>query len=145
MGCGPRRNREIPSEEGNMNERQDIAVRDEQLNDRKVQVPVVAPLVDIAENDQEILLYADMPGVDRKDISINIDNGRLSLSGLREVKPVGAVSWEEFGDIEYRRTFSVPQTIDVGAVHAELKDGVLLLHLPKSEAAKPRQIEIKTA
>ena len=145
MGCGPRRNREIPSEEGNMNERQDIAVRDEQLNERKVQVPVVAPLVDIAENDQEILLYADMPGVDRKDISINIDNGRLSLSGLREVKPVGAVSWEEFGDIEYRRTFSVPQTIDVGAVHAELKDGVLLLHLPKSEAAKPRQIEIKTA
>jgi HSP20 family molecular chaperone IbpA len=128
-----------------MNERQDIAVRDEQLNERKVQVPVVAPLVDIAENDQEILLYADMPGVDRKDISINIDNGRLSLSGLREVKPVGAVSWEEFGDIEYRRTFSVPQTIDVGAVHAELKDGVLLLHLPKSEAAKPRQIEIKTA
>jgi HSP20 family molecular chaperone IbpA len=128
-----------------MNEQQDLTIREEQFGERKPQIAVVAPLVDIAENDQEILLYADMPGVDRKDISINIDNGRLSLSGVREVKPVGAINWEEFGDIEYRRTFSVPQTIDVSAVNAELKDGVLLLHLPKSEAAKPRQIEIKAA
>lgn len=128
-----------------MNEQQDLTIREEQLGERKPEIAVVAPLVDIVENDQEILLYADMPGVDRKDITINIDNGRLSLSGVREVKPVGAINWEEFGDIEYRRTFSVPQTIDVSAVNAELKDGVLLLHLPKSEAAKPRQIEIRTA
>jgi len=46
--------------------------------------------------------------------------------------------------VEYRRNFSVPQTIDVEKVNAELKDGVLRLHLPKSEAAKPKQIEIKT-
>jgi HSP20 family protein len=128
-----------------MNEQQDLTIREEQLGERKPEIAVVAPLVDIVENDQEILLYADMPGVDRKDITINIDNGRLSLSGVREVKPVGAINWEEFGDIEYRRTFSVPQTIDVSAVNAELKDGVLLLHLPKSEAAKPRQIEIRAA
>jgi HSP20 family protein len=128
-----------------MNEQQDLTIREEQLGERKPQLAVVAPLVDIVENDQEIMLYADMPGVDRKDITINIDNGRLSLSGVREVKPVGAINWEEFGDIEYRRTFSVPQTIDVSAVNAELKDGVLLLHLPKSEAAKPRQIEIRAA
>jgi HSP20 family protein len=128
-----------------MNEQQDLTIREEQLGERKPEIAVVAPLVDIVENDQEILLYADMPGVDRKDITININNGRLSLSGVREVKPVGAINWEEFGDIEYRRTFSVPQTIDVSAVNAELKDGVLLLHLPKSEAAKPRQIEIRAA
>lgn len=128
-----------------MNEQQDLTIREEQLGERKPQIAVAAPLVDIVENDQEILLYADMPGVDRKDITINIDNGRLSLSGVREVKPAGAINWEEFGDIEYRRTFSVPQTIDVSAVNAELKDGVLLLHLPKSEAAKPRQIEIRAA
>lgn len=126
-----------------MNERQDLTVREEQLGESKMQVPVVAPLVDIIENDHEILLSADMPGVNRKDITVNIDNGRLTLSGTREVQSVGATNWEEFGDIEYRRTFSVPQTIDVAAVHAELQDGVLLLHLPKAEAAKPRQIEIK--
>ena len=126
-----------------MSERQDLTVREEALSERKRQIPTVAPMVDILENDNEILLFADMPGVDKKDISINIDNGRLALSGIREVKPVGAVTWEEFGDVEYRRTFSVPQTIDVSGVNAELKEGVLLLHLPKSESAKPRQIEIK--
>jgi len=47
--------------------------------------------------------------------------------------------------VEYRRVFSVPQTIDMDKVNAELKDGVLRLHLPKSEAAKPKQIEIKIA
>ena len=126
-----------------MNERQDLKVREEALSERKRPIPTVAPLVDILENNDEILLFADMPGVDKKDITINIDNGRLALSGVREVSPVGAANWEEFGDVEYRRTFSVPQTIDVARVNAELKEGVLLLHLPKSEAAKPRQIEIK--
>ncbi len=126
-----------------MNERQDVIVKEEALSERKNQIPTVAPMVDILENENEILLFADMPGVDKKDISINIDNGRLALSGIREVKPVGAVTWEEFGDVEYRRTFSVPQSIDVAEVHAELKEGVLLLHLPKSESARPRQVEIK--
>ena len=125
-----------------MNERQDLTVREEALAERKRQIPTVAPMVDILENENEILLFADMPGVDKKDISINIDNGRLAISGVREVKPVGAVTWEEFSDVEYRRTFSVPQSIDVAGVNAELKEGVLLLHLPKSESAKPRQIEI---
>jgi HSP20 family protein len=126
-----------------MSERQDVAVKEEALSERNRQFPTVAPLVDIVENDNEILLYADMPGVDKSNISINIDNGRLALSGVREVKPVGAVTWEEFADVEFRRTFSVPQTIDVAKVNAELKEGVLLLHLPKAESAKPRQIEIK--
>lgn len=126
-----------------MNERQDLKVREEALSERKRPIPTVTPLVDIIENNDEILLYADMPGVDKKDITINIDNGRLALSGIREVSAVGAANWEEFGDVEFRRTFSVPQTIDVARVNAELKDGVLLLHLPKSDAAKPRQIEIK--
>lgn len=126
-----------------MSERQDLTVREEALSERNRQIPTVAPLVDILENDNEILLFADMPGVDKKNISINIDNGRLALSGIREVKPVGAVTWEEFGEVEYRRTFSVPQTIDVAGVNAELKEGVLLLHLPKSESARLRQIEIK--
>jgi len=65
--------------------------------------------------------------------------------GLRNLETTGSAQWEEFGDVEFQRTFSVPQTIDMEKVVAELKDGVLHLHLPKSEAAKPRQIEIKVA
>ena len=102
----------------------------------------MTPLVDIYENDDEILLHAEMPGVKKDDIAVNIDNGNLTLSGIRSLGLGGAADWEEFSDVEYRRAFSVPQTIAVDKVKAELKDGILALHLPKSEAAKPRQIEI---
>lgn len=107
--------------------------------------PKVVPLVDIYENENEILLHVDMPGVEKEKISINMDNGKLHLSGLRKMDTKGAANWVEFGDAEYIRSFSVPQSIDVEKVNAELKDGVLRLHLPKSEASKPRQIEIKAA
>jgi HSP20 family molecular chaperone IbpA len=103
----------------------------------------MTPLVDIYENDDEILLHAEMPGVKKEDISVNIDNGSLTLSGLRTIARDGANDWEEFGDVEFQRAFSVPQTIDVNKVQAELKDGILALHLPKSEAAKPRMVDIK--
>ena len=103
-----------------------------------------APLVDIYESEEEILLHAEMPGVKKDDIMVNIDNGRLTLSGTRILSSQGAAEWEEFGDVEYQRAFSVPPTIDLEEVKAELKEGMLALHLPKSEAAKPRIVEIKT-
>ncbi len=128
-----------------MSERTDVVKKDQSMPERSREIPAVVPLVDIYENDEEILLRADMPGVEKKDISINIDNGKLSLGGIRKFESKGSAQWEEFGDVEYQRTFSVPQTIDIEKIVAELKDGVLNLHLPKSEAAKPRQIEIKAA
>ena len=103
------------------------------------------PSVDIYENDNEILLYADMPGVKKEDLSINIDNGTLSLSGVRRFENKGVSRWEQFSDIEYARSFSVPQSIEVERVEAAFKDGVLKLHLPKSEAAKPKMIKINAA
>lgn len=107
------------------------------------QILTASPAVDIFENEDEIRLYADMAGVEKSDVVVNIDNGRLEFSGLRKMKVTGAAVWEEFGDVEYRRSFSVPQTIEVGKVKAELKEGVLCLQLPKSEAAKPKKIEIR--
>ncbi|OKY76507.1 MAG: heat-shock protein [Desulfobulbaceae bacterium DB1] len=126
-----------------MTDRNDIVKREETMPERSRELPAVVPLVDIYENEDEILLYADMPGVEKNNITINIENGKLALSAIRKITASGAAGWEEFSDVEYQRTFSVPQAIDVGKVNAELKDGVLRLHLPKSEAAKPRQIEIK--
>jgi HSP20 family molecular chaperone IbpA len=125
-----------------MSEKTDITKREESMPERSHQLPAVAPLVDIYENEDEILLYADMPGVAKQDITVNVDNGKLAISGVRNLKTSGAANLEEFGDVEYSRIFSVPQTIDVAKVNAELNDGVLRLHLPKSETAKPREIEI---
>jgi HSP20 family molecular chaperone IbpA len=128
-----------------MSERTDIVTKKESMPERSPQVPVIAPVVDIYENDEEILLHADMPGVVKEAVTVNVDNGKLEITGVRKLNVSGALVWQEFQDVEYRRVFSVPQTIDVGRVHAELRDGVLKLHLPKSEAAKPRIIEIRGA
>jgi HSP20 family molecular chaperone IbpA len=128
-----------------MSEKTDIAKRKETSPERSRRIPTVTPQVDIYENNEEILLYADMPGLSKEDISINLENGKLFLSGRRQLVSSGSVLFEEFGEVEYSRTFSVPQGIDMGKVNAELKEGVLRLHLPKSEAVKPRQIQIKTA
>ncbi len=128
-----------------MKDRKDIVKTDEKNIEKTRELISAVPAVDIYENNDEILLQADMPGVLKDDLSINIDNGTLSLSGVRKLQSKGVANWEEFADVEYIRTFSVPQTIDVEKVKAELKQGVLKLHLPKSEAAKPKQIEINAA
>lgn len=128
-----------------MSTSQELVESKTQLKQKDKILRRVAPLVDIYENDEEILLYADLPGVKKENISINIEGGKLRLEGTRALAQEGAVSWEEFGDVEYLRTFSVPQTIKVDEINAELGDGVLKLHLPKTEAARPRRIEIQTA
>jgi len=128
-----------------MSENKNIMKREEENMKKAHELPSIRPMVDIFENEGEILFHTDMPGVVKKDININMDNGKLYLSGIRRLERAGATTWEEFGDVEYTRTFSVPQSIDIEKVSAELTDGVLKLHLPKSEAAKPRRIEIKSA
>jgi HSP20 family molecular chaperone IbpA len=126
-----------------MNKNTEIAKRTENMVEKQQDLATSAPLVDIYENDEEILLHADMPGVTKDKIIVNVDNGKLEISGVRKLQTKGAESWQEFGDVEYRRVFSVPQTIDIAKVNAELEDGTLKLHLPKAEAAKPRTIEIR--
>ncbi len=125
-----------------MENSKEMTIQKENLKPESPRVPVVAPMVDIFENNDEIRLYADMPGVMKQDVCVDIDNGKLTLSGIRKIESKGVANWEEYGEVEFQRTFAVPQSIDVGKVVATLRDGVLQLTLPKSEAAKPRQIEV---
>ena len=125
-----------------MSKTTDLATKKESMLEKQQELRRAVPLVDIYENNEEILLYADMPGVAKDSITVNVDNGKLEISGIRKLEMTGTANWQEFGDIEYRRVFSVPQSIDVDKVNAELKEGVLKLHLPKTEAAKPRTIQI---
>ena len=105
-------------------------------------LPKIVPLADIYENDKEILLYVSLPGVTKDNLQINIDNGILTLSGLRKIERRGNSSLDEIKDLEYQRSFSVPQIIDTAKVVADLVDGILVLRLPKSAAEKPKIIEI---
>lgn len=128
-----------------MSEKTELVAREALSTEAVQHLPIAAPDVDIFENENEILLRADLPGVRKEDININIDNGKLSLSGVRRLPTSGTMAWREFSDLEFRRTFAVPQNIDLEKIHAAFQEGVLSLHLPKPEAARPRQIEIKAA
>ncbi|MGB3209704.1 MAG: Hsp20/alpha crystallin family protein [Desulforhopalus sp.] len=128
-----------------MNETKDIAITKESLHGHSQKLQTVSPLVDIYENNDEIVLYADMPGVKKDHVMVHVDNGKLEISGTRNLQTKGVGSWKEFTAVEYKRVFSVPQTIDAANVTAELKEGVLRLHLPKSQGARPRVIKISAS
>jgi HSP20 family molecular chaperone IbpA len=104
----------------------------------------VAPACDVYESKDEILVVADVPGVTDDTLNVNLDNGELTVLARREVSARdGSFAGVEYPDCEFRRRFAVPGGIDANKINAELKNGVLWLHLPKSEERKPRQIAVR--
>src|SRR5262245_53035341 len=101
------------------------------------------PRVDILESDNELLLLADLPGIKDGDVDIRFENGELTLHARRAAPAIPAEAWlweAQAGD--FFRSFRITERIDTGKIWAELKHGVLTLHLPKVEAAKPRKIAV---
>jgi HSP20 family molecular chaperone IbpA len=104
----------------------------------------ITPACDIFENQDEILLFADLPGVTPDSLAIHLDNGELSFEARREVDAQqGSALSTEFRAADFRRRFVVPSGIDGDKIQAQLKSGVLTLRLPKSEALKPREIKVR--
>jgi len=123
-------------------EKHELVKSEETRADLARRIPIMMPRVDLYENSDEILIHADMPGVAREDVSVSLENGTLIVKGLRRIERTGTGLVAEFGEAEYGRVFAVPPGIDSEKVRADLKDGVLHLHLPKAEAVKPRTIAI---
>lgn len=105
--------------------------------------PVVAPPVDIYENQHEYLVVADLPGVGNEDVQIHYENGELSIRGTRNGGGGGQLLGAEFGPADFVRRFTIPETVDAEKIDAKLSNGVLHLSLPKASRAKPRQIAVK--
>jgi len=105
--------------------------------------PTMRPPVDIYENREEYLVVADLPGVGSDALEINLDADRLTLTGKTPHETPGEVVEREYRLFDYSRTFQLPNVVDRAKVSAELKNGVLTLHLPKVEAVKPRRIEVR--
>ena len=106
---------------------------------RLAELPTITPPVDIYENDEEILLVADMPGVAPEQIDVHLEQGQLDIEG-KQVPPEEQAP--SLPPVLFARSFRVPETVDADGVAAELKDGVLNIRLKKSEAAKPRRIKV---
>lgn len=105
--------------------------------------PVIAPNVDVFENENELLVVADLPGVVQGAMNIHFEKNRLTIEGKRELPRSGGARLSEIEMADFRRTFLVPQGIDAAQISAELSQGVLSVHLPKHASAKPRRIEIR--
>ena len=103
------------------------------------------PAVDILETENELVIKADLPDVDMKDIQVELENGTLSLKGERkfetEEKNQGYHRIERsYGS--FARYFSLPETVEADKVKADYKNGVLSVTLPKKEVAKPRTVKV---
>ncbi len=109
-------------------------------------VPDWAPAVDIAEAPDEFLIMAELPEVKKEDVKVIVENGVLRIEGERRQEKEGTT--KKFHRIEraygsFLRTFAVPDNIEEAKVSAEFKDGVLNVHLPKTEKAKHKAIEVR--
>jgi HSP20 family protein len=104
-----------------------------------------APAVDIYETPNELVVKADLPDVNEKDIDVRVENNLLTIRGERKFEK--SVSEENFLRVErtygsFSRSFSLPNTVNAEAIGAEYKNGVLTVTLPKREESKPRQVKV---
>jgi len=107
-----------------------------------------APAVDIQETENELVVTADLPGIDEKDLDVRVENNTLTIRGER--KQEKKVTEGEYLRVEraygsFTRSFSLPNTVDTGAIKAEYHDGVLTVRMPKREEAKPKQVKINVS
>jgi HSP20 family protein len=105
---------------------------------------VYTPVVDIIERRGDIVVVADMPGVDEKSVDITLEKNLLSIYG--KIEPVTPeqhrLAASEYGIGDYQRVFTIADTIDRGRIQATVRNGVLRLVLPKAEDVKTRKIEV---
>ena len=104
------------------------------------------PNVDILERAEELVVFADIPGTTGENTEVDFEDGTLTIHarvGPRQDENTRYLI-REYGVGDYYRTFQVSEAIDAGKITADYADGVLILHLPKAEAIKPRKIGVKT-
>ncbi len=103
------------------------------------------PAVDILESKEGYLLRAELPGMKREDFNLEIKDGTLTLSGQRKFDE--AANGVQYHRVEraagkFTRMFPLPQTVNSGDIKASYRDGILEIHMPKAEEAKPKQISV---
>lgn len=113
----------------------------ERTSDRTVYIPQAS----VFETEKEILIAADMPGVDDKNVEITLEKNELRIKGFVEDEKMEGYSlvYSEYGTGDYQRSFRVPNEIDRDKIEASIRDGVLKVTLPKADLPKTRVINVK--
>jgi HSP20 family protein len=107
-----------------------------------------APAVDIYETGNELVVKAEIPEIDQKDLDIRVENNLLTIRGERKFEK--NISEDKYLRVEraygaFSRSFSLPNTVNTEAISAQYANGVLTVHLPKREESKPKQIQVKVS
>ena len=122
-------------------------VMDELLNSEE-KTSIAKPLVNIIEDNKFVKIEVALPGFSKKEIDINVENDYLSISAKKDLSNKKSNNYirQEFGNMELKRTFSLPDTIEQDKIVADFKDGILYLELLKKDSAikkGPKTISIK--
>ena len=114
---------------------------------RSVPQQALAPAVDIAESESGITLFADMPGVSKERLTIKVEGDNLTIEGQAQIDVPENIELlhSEVRIPFFRRSFTLSRDLDPGKIEATLRNGVLQMHIPKSEEARPKRIEVKVA
>jgi HSP20 family protein len=123
-----------------------VPLKREDLKEETLALTQWMPAVDIVEDDEEYLIKAELSDVKREDVHVKVQDGTLSLAGERKFEK--EEKGKKFHRVEraygtFTRTFELPMDANAAKIMAEFKDGILKVHLPKSEEAKPRAVEVK--
>ena len=137
--------RELSTMQERMNKLFEDVMRSPNRAEEGFAVAAWAPAVDIYETDKEIVMKAELPEMQEKDIEIKVEDNILIVAGERRMEK--EVKEEHYHRIErsygsFHRSFTLPHTVDRDNIKASYKDGVLKVVLPKKEEAKPKQIKI---
>lgn len=103
----------------------------------------IRPAVNIIEDEECLVLTADIPGASKESLNVNVEKGILTISAPAHHKVSGTSTYQEFELANYYRQFSIPESLDHGKTHANYVNGILTLRIPKAEAAKPKRIAIQ--
>ena len=114
----------------------------------EITLPDWTPLADITEDEREYLIKAELPEMKKEDVKVTVENGVLTISGERKFETEEKkrkYHRVERGYGTFMRSFTLPDDADFNRVNAQFKNGLLTVHVPKSEHAKPKEIEVKVA
>lgn len=104
------------------------------------------PAVELTEQDGEYLLTAEVPGIDKGDVDVSVDDNMLTLRGEKKSETEetkGRTHYRERRYGSFERSFSLPRNVDPSKIKAEFENGIVKVHLPKGAEAKARHIELK--
>jgi HSP20 family protein len=133
-----------------MADKQELQVREkrevEKAQEQTRPLRAFLPNADIFETEDALTVVLEMPGVDRNNIDVNVDNSVLTIEGRIDFEKYEGLQpvYSEYNVGPFRRSFRISSQIDQDKIKAEMHDGVITLTLPKAEEAKPRRIEVRS-